>query len=504
VAADLFLGVDIGNTIVKAVLFDPAGRQMARHGVDGTSLHPGPGMVERPVAELWANARTAIAGCLAAAGVPPGRIAAVGLSGHGNGLYLLDRDKRPLIGIQSLDTRAASHAADLERTAGEALHGICLQRPWPAQTPVLLSWLKRNRPEIYRQAGTLLFAKDVVAYHLTGRIGSEISDMSGAGLLRLPSADYDAGLLAHYGLDDAVDLLPPLERPEALVGAVTAEAAAATGLAEGTPVAAGYFDVIASALGSGASGEGAASVVLGSWSINQVFGRSPLVDPGLFMVAAFGPDRFASMDNSATSAANLEWYARTLIERGGHPEDPFGAVNALVRRRKVEGSDPLFHPFLYGGREGAHQRAGFFGVAGWHDEGHLLRALFEGVAFEHRRHLDRLRAAGATLAGLTLSGGGTRSPVWPQMMANVLDLDLAIGDAEETGALGAVMAAAVGIGRFPDIEAAVATMTRRRTLVVPDAEGVRVAERRYALWSRMVVAFDAGWRELEALGERGA
>jgi L-xylulokinase len=119
------------------------------------------------------------------------------------------------------------------------MHAIALQRPWPSQTPVLLTWLKRHRPELYARAGTLLFAKDVVTWHLTGERASEISDMSGAGLLRLPEATYDRELLALYRLEDAEAMLPPLHQPSSVVGAVTPQAAAATGLAEGTPVVAG-------------------------------------------------------------------------------------------------------------------------------------------------------------------------------------------------------------------------------------------------------------------------
>ena len=111
---------------------------------------------------------------------------------------------------------------------------------------------------------------------------------------------------------------------------MTAEAAAATGLAKGTPVIAGYFDVVASALGSGAVGAGAASIVVGSWSINQVFSDAPVSDDRVFMVAAFGPGRFVNMENSATSAANLEWYVREMVERGCHYDDPFGFVNEVV------------------------------------------------------------------------------------------------------------------------------------------------------------------------------
>ena len=280
------------------------------------------------------------------------------LAGHGNGLYLLDRQSGPLLGIQSLDTRAADLAHRLDRQSGRELHAICMQRPWPAQTPVLMAWIKANRPEIHARAGRILCAKDVIAWNLTGVQASEVSDMSGAGLLRLPEARYDDDLLALYGLQDMRGLLPPLNQPTTIMGRVTGAAAAATGLTEGTPVAAGYFDVVASALGSGAAGDGAASVVLGSWSINQVFAAQPICDERLFMVSASGPDRFGIMDNSATSAANLEWYVRTLIERGGHADDPFGQVNALVGQAAIAADDPMFHPFLYGGRHGAIGGAG--------------------------------------------------------------------------------------------------------------------------------------------------
>ncbi len=499
-APDLLLGIDIGNTIVKAVLFDMAGRQVARHGVDGTTLKPAPGMVERPVAELWANARAAISGCLAKATVAPERIAAIGLAGHGNGLYLLDRAGAPLLGIQSLDTRAGTLAAELDLRAGTDLHAICGQRPWPSQTPTLLAWVKAHRPEIYARAGTLCFAKDIIGWNLTGQRASEVSDMSGAGLLRLPEASYDADLLALYGLADAMPLLPRLAQPTDVVGHVTPAAAAATGLSAGTPLVAGYFDVVASALGSGAIGAGAASIVLGSWSINQVFADAPARDPNVFMVAAFGPGRFANMDNSATSAANLEWYVRTLVERADHDGDAFAMVNDLVGRAAVAAADPMFHPFLYGGRQGAHQRGGFYGLAGWHDEGHMLRALYEGVAFEHRRHGAVLAAAGAGIREVSLSGGGTRSPHWPQMMADVLGLPVHLGGAEETGALGAAIAAAVGVGLCADEEAAVAAMTTRVQQLSPDPQRKALHDRRFAVWQRLTAAMEPFWAELATLG----
>lgn len=496
---DLLLGIDVGNTVVKAVLFDLSGRQVARHGVDGTTLKPAPGMVERPVAELWANARAAILGCLAQAGIAPGRIAGIGLAGHGNGLYLLDRDAAPLLGIQSLDSRAADLAAELDAEAGASLQAICGQRPWSSQTPTLLAWVKRHLPQVYDRAGTLCFAKDIIGWNLTGEPATEVSDMSGSGLLRLPEGGCDAELLGLYGLADALPLIPRICQPTDVIGHVTQDAAAATGLPAGIPVVAGYFDVVASALGSGAVGAGAASVVLGSWSINQVFSEVPARDPRVFMVAAFGPSRFANMDNSATSAANLEWYVRTLIEREGHHGDAFAQVNELVGRSAIAPDDPMFHPFLYGGRHGAHQRGGFYGLAGWHDEGHLLRALYEGVAFEHRRHITVLTDAGASLRDVYLSGGGTRSPHWPQMMADILGLPVRLGTAEETGALGGAIAAAVGIGLHMDEEGAVAAMTKQKAVLSPDPERQAFYDRRFAVWQRLIEAMQPVWTDFTAL-----
>lgn len=494
-----FLGLDAGNTVIKAVLFDADGRQVAAHGIDGATHKPAPGMVERSVPELRENARAAIAGCMAAASIDAGAIAAIGTAGHGNGLYLLGRDGEPLIGIQSLDSRAAALAAELDAASGERMHAISLQRPWPSQTPVLLAWLRRERPDLYAAAGTLLFAKDVVTWFLTGIRTSEISDMSGAGLLRLPEAVYDADLLALYGLEDAEPLLPPLCQPTTVVGGVTHAAAAATGLREGTPVVAGLFDVVASALGSGALGPGAASIVVGSWSINQVFSDAPVRDDRVFMVAACGPGSFVNMENSATSAANLEWYVRTLVERQGHHDDPFGFVNALVGGVEPAHDDPLFHPFLYGGRMGSHQRGGFFGLAGWHGEGHMLRALFEGVMFEHRRHVGVLAEAGVTFSTAALSGGGSRSPHWPQMFADGLGVPVTVAEASETGALGAAIAAAVAAGLHRDEAAAVAAMTRPARTFQPDAAMRAHYDRRFSIWTRLARMVDPVWREL---GER--
>lgn len=487
------LGLDAGNTVIKAVLFDLNGRQCAMHALDGRSQTPQPGYVERSLDELWSNAEEAIRTCIGKAGIDPSQIAGIGCAGHGNGLYMTDREGEPLLGIQSLDNRAAEHARVLAERDGDRFYALCRQMPWPSQTPALMGWVKANAPEIYASAGTAMLCKDFITFRLTGERVTDISDMSGCGLLRLPEGDYDDALLALYGLEDARRMLPRLCDPSEVVGGVSEQAARATGLVPGTPVIAGYFDVIASAMGSGVVRPGEASIIAGTWSINQVFSEAPVNDPNVFMVSAFGPGRYVNIESSATSAANLEWYVREFVERSADHGAPFDFCNEAVGAIRPAADDPIFHPFLYGSRMAAHSRAGLYGIAGWHTEGHVIRSLFEGVMFEHRRHVSVLADAGLAIESAVLSGGGSRSDHWPQIFADGLGIAVTTAEARETGALGAAIGASVATGLFESYESAIAAMTRPSGRFEPAPDMRDHYDRRYALYQKLGAAMDEIW-----------
>lgn len=494
------LGLDAGNTVIKAVLFDLEGRQIAMHALDGQSATPEPGYVERDLNELWANAQEAIQGCIAQAGIAAEQIAGIGCAGHGNGLYLLDRNSEPLLGIQSLDTRAADLAAELTAVSGDALHTLCLQKPWPAQTPTLLAWIRRNRPDVYAQAGTVLLCKDFITYKLTGELVSDLSDMSGCGLTKMPDCNYDDELLNLYGLADAHAMLPRLIDPASIAGVITMDAAQATDLVPGTPVIGGYFDVVSSALGSGVVASGEASIIAGTWGINQVFSDTPVENDSVFMVAGFGPGRFVNIESSATSAANLEWYVREFVKRIQHGDDPFDYCNDRLGEISPRADDPFFHPYLYGSGQGAEFRAGFYGLAGWHGEGHMLRALFEGVVFEHRRHIEVLQGAGARFDGAVLSGGGSRSPHWPQMFADCLGVQIAVAEARETGALGAAIGAAIATKLVSGYEDGLERMTRTRQVFEPDTNMKSHYDVRFETFQEITQAMKSVWKTMQTKG----
>lgn len=495
-----YLGIDAGNTGVKALLFDDTGQALASAHRDTGGHSPAPGMVERDIGRLRTDLEDLIRELLGKSGLQGRDIAGIGTSGHGNGLYLLDADGAALAAIQSLDSRTAGLVEDWQAAGvGEAAAAICLQRPWPSQTPALLAWMRRHRPAALAGAAHVVMCKDLVGHALTGQVATDVTDMGGAGLLRLPENRYDGELLDIYGLGDVAAKLPPLHWPTDPIGMVAADVAARTGLAVGTPVVAGFFDVVASAVGAGVTRPGQASIVLGTWSINQVVVDAPL--DGVFMTTGIAPGRFMSMDNSATSATNLEWIAHHLLAHDARASgNAFALADALAAATPPKADAPMYHPYLYGAAGIPSARAGFFGLAGWHDGGDLVRAVFEGVAFAHLAHIERLLAAGARLRGITLSGGGARSPVWPQMIADVLRTPVKVAAQAETGALGAAMAAAVGSGRFASLDEAAGAMVALAREVVPDSGLAGLYRRRFALWQSVGASLAPHWTTLRDLG----
>ena len=188
-----------------------------------------------------------------------------------------------------------------------------------------------------------------------------------------------------------------------MAGQVTPAAAEETGLAAGTPVVGGMFDVDASAIGAGAINPNQACLVMGSWSINEVITQDPIVDPSLFMTTLFAePGLFLTIEGSATSATNLEWFVNQCCGDERAEAKRRGISVYEVCSEEVASLPPgstniIFHPFLYGSNVQPTARAGFYGVAGWHTRAHLLRALYEGVVFGHLSHIEKLRAAGAQI-----------------------------------------------------------------------------------------------------------
>jgi L-xylulokinase len=505
--AEYLLGIDNGNTVSKAAIFDLEGREVKVATRKIEPQYPYPGWTERSMEALWRYTAEAIRQAIEGSGVDPKQIVGVGSTGHGNGLYLLDRQGRPArAGIQSMDTRAADiidewNARDLHKQ----VFPYTIQAFWPAQPNGLLAWIKRHEPEVFEAIGAVLMCKDYLTYCLTGEVVSDYTDMSGTSLLDVRARRYSRELLEAYDLSELGDAMPRLAESFEVVGKVTPKAAEATGLAPGTPVVGGLFDVDASALGSGVFQPGQVCIVAGTWSINEIVTAEPLVDPSVFMTTCYTvPGLWLTIEASATSATNLEWFVnqfcgeeRAEAEKRGIPV--YELCNEMVASLPPGGTDVIFHPFLYGSNVQATARAGFYGIAGWHTKAHVLRALYEGVVYGHLSHVEKLRSAGAQMDVVRLTGGGARSEIWTQIFADALQLPMEVPQGVELGARGAAMCAGIGAGVYRDHAEAVDKAVRLERRQVPDPAATPLYLARYAEYQRLLEAMQEPWDHLGRL-----
>ncbi len=495
------LGIDNGGTMAKAALFTPDGCEVAVASRKTEMILPVPGHTERDTEALWTATAEAIRSVLATAGVDPKDIACVATAGHGNGLYLVDKQGKPVRnGIISTDTRAQEYVAKWIRDGvDEKVLPLTMQSLWAAQPNALLAWIRDHEPDVMQRAGWVLMVKDYTRFRLCGKIQSELTDASGTSLTNVGTGQYDDEVLEAFGLAEMRDLLPPVVRSEEICGTVTAEAAAETGLAEGTPVAGGLFDVDACCLAAGLVDSSQLCLVAGTWSVNQYIATEPVVSRDIFMCCRYCiPDYYLMMEASATSASNLEWFVSQFFE-GQHQSDTqkdgsiYELCNRWVAEAKPEESNIVFLPFLFGSNATPNAKASLVGLNGWHNRGHALRAIYEGVAFGHKAHTDRLMKFREPAETIRLVGGAARSEVWGQIFADVFQMPVAIPSGTELGALGCAICGSVAAGIYPNYAEAITAMVETSRVHEPNPAMADLYAQKYARYEKVLAALEPVW-----------
>ncbi|MBL1101965.1 FGGY-family carbohydrate kinase [Streptomyces coffeae] len=496
---ELLLGIDAGQTVTKALLFDATGHEVARGSATVPLSSPRPHWVERDMDEVWHAARLAIRDCLEAAGEEAGRaVAAVGLSGHGDGVYPVDGRLRPVrTAILALDTRAEPLLEDWRDTPlwERALYRSG-QVPFAGSPAALLPWLVRHDPDAVRRSRWLLFCKDWLRLKLTGTPTTDPTDAS-ASFTDVRTRAYSPELLELYGVSDLAGKLPPVLASDALAGTVTPEAAAATGLTAGTPVVTGAHDVDAASIGVGRLDPGELSLVAGTFSVNQVISDRVVLDPRWQVRGFVRPDQWMIMSTSPSSVANLEWFLRVMGVTTGAGERVHDVIAREVATHLGGPSEMVFHPFLYGSPHGRPTSGTFLGMRGWHTRGHVLRALLEGVVLNHRWHVDALCSTLPVTGPVRLTGGAARSEIWSQMFADALARPVEITDVAESAARGAALLAATAVGLLDGLDdprARVAVSRRHE----PDEGRVAVLEEAYQVYLGALEALGPTWSRLAA------
>lgn len=493
------LGLDNGGTVSKAVLFDLRGFETASASRKTPLITPRPGYNERNMDDLWRYNCDCIREVLHKSGVSPKDIAGIAVCGHGKGLYLWGKNGKPACnGIVSTDNRAWEYTERWKADGTEkALYTKLCQQLIPCQQAALLAWMKDNDRNIYDNIEWVFSVKDYIRFRLTGEAYCEKTDISGSGLMDVRNVCFDHDILEALNIGEIYGKLAPLRSSYEQCGTVTKEAAMLTGLIEGTPVAGGMFDIDACAIAMAVTSPEQLCTVTGTWSINEFISDTPVIGTKIAMNSLYAiPDYYLLEECSATSAGNLEWYIKNCMKNETVPlgKSLYDHVNDMVCSVDPDLCDVYYLPFLYGSNAHPLAKASFVGLTNYHTMAHVLRAIYEGVAFSHKIHIERLLSARKAPKTIRMGGGAVNSEVWVQLFADVLGYPIeTTAGIKELGALGCAMAAAVAAGVYKDYNEAASEMVRINPPVVPDAERNKIYEKKYKKYIAVSEALDTIW-----------
>lgn len=496
------IGLDNGGTSTKAAIFDLEGNEITTAGKQTRTITPKPGYTERDMEELWIANCDCVKRALEKAGIDGGQVLGIAVCGHGKGLYPWGKDGRPAYnGIISTDNRAWKYPKKwYEDGTYNELHDRLCQEFMACQQVSLLAWMKDHHREVYDNIRYVFSVKDYVRFRLTGEAYCEATDISGSGLMDVKHAKFDREILEKLGIGEVYHKLAPIKYSWDLCGTICEEASELTGLPPGIPVAGGMFDIDACAVASDITSPKEMVTIAGTWSINEFISEAPVMDGNVAMNSLFAiPGYYLAEECSATSSGNLDWYLDNCFDRAAvsKGQDVYSYVNQLVENIKPEECDVYYLPFLYGSNAHPLGKAAFVGLTTYHNKAHMLRAVYEGVAFSHRRHIDKLLASRTPPEAIRMAGGPVKSKAWVQMFADVLGYPIETVEAEELGALGCAMAAAIAAGIYRDYKEAAKHMVHISGRVQPVQERTAIYQKKYEKYLAVSNALDTVWEQFE-------
>jgi len=469
----LLLGIDLSTTGAKALIIDEEGHVVSSATTPLSLSTPHALWSEQNPEDWWNATRTSVSRAISDANVSGESIAAIGLTGQMHGLVLLDQQGhvlRPAIlwndqrcGVECDEIRArVGREKLLKITGNDALTGF---------TAPKILWVEKHEPDVYRRIRHILLPKDYIRYKLTGTLAMDKADGSGTMLFDLGQRTWSPEILKTLNI--SAEWLPPTFEGHETTGEVSREAAELTGLRSGTPVVAGGGDQSAQAVGVGAVRPGTIAVTLGTSGVVFAATEAPLIEPQgrlhAFCHAVAG--RWHLMGVMLSAAGSLQWYRdKFACERNF--DELVGEASQISA-----GSDGLiFLPYLSGERTPHPDplaRGAWIGLTTRHGQAHLTRSVLEGVAFGLKDMFDLMREAGlGSIDQVRLSGGGAKSSLWRQILADVLATELVTVNTTEGAAYGAALLAGIGADIWHDADAACAQTIRVKDRVSPDQKSV--------------------------------
>lgn len=497
------IGLDNGGTMIKAALFDMKGQEIGVASRMTKIDTPRSGYTQRDMEKVWQANYLCVREVIEKTKVSPSEIIGIAVAGHGKGLYAWGKDNKPAYpGIVSTDNRAWKYPEKWKKDGTfEKLYPRLCQQIIACQQVSILAWLKDHEPEVYDNIKWVFSMKDYIRFRLTGEAFCEATDISGSGLMNVRDARFDQDLLEAFGIGEVYHKLAPIRYSSELCGTISKEAAHLTGLLEGTPVAGGMFDIDSCAIAMAITQPEEMCTITGTWTINEFISKTPILGTEIAMNSLYAiPGYYLVEECSATSAGNLEWFIQNCMENENLPEgvDIYSHINQMVENIDPKDCDVVYLPFLYGTNAHPLAKGSFIGLTSFHQKAHMARAIFEGVCFSAKTHIDRLLSVRDDPAAIRLAGGVANSATWVQMFADVLNLPIeTVDNVKELGALGCAMSASIAAGVYQDYPEAAKEMVRINPPVYPNPERAKIYKEKYEKYSAVSKALDTVWDRFE-------
>lgn len=467
-----YIGIDLGTSAVKLLLVDSGGSIAKAVSREYPICYPHPGWSEQNPQDWWEAVCDGVRELLS--GVDKEKVAGLGCGGQMHGLVVLDEDDeviRPAILWN--DGRTAAQVDYLNEEIGrERLSQLTANIAFAGFTAPKLLWLRENEPENFARIAKVMLPKDYINYRLTGVHACDYSDASGMLLLNVAEKRWSPEMLEICGVREAQ--MPELYESYEVIGEVTAD----IGLPASTKVVAGAGDNAAAAVGTGTVGNGACNISLGTSGTVFIAGESFGVDPNNALHAFAHADGHYHLMGCMLSAASCnKWFYEDILGT-----DDYAAEQGLITRDSLGRNDVYFLPYLMGERSPINDtdaRGCFVGMTMATTRAQMVQAVMEGVSFAIRDSFEVAKAIGLDIKRSKLCGGGARSPIWREMLADILNITIEIPQSEEGPGYGGAMLAMVGCGEYADVEACAAALVRTSAQIEPDPVTAARYEERY-------------------------